>query len=325
MNFGQLLVEQVPEDRSAAEVARRDQLIGHLAFDFVLEMASRGISGLKPLETLLIMAINQANIAPLTRDPEARDRYGALDSPAPDELRRPVSVRAVAASMRLPYETARRNIRRLEQRGVCSVSGAGVVVPAEFLLTPAYLDTAVVGHDRMYGLYRVLRARGLLEPLPPAQYAESKLPVRAAARLMSDFLLRSAEALDARTGDLISSLVILPLLAAAAGADPGRETPRISVAALARRVRLPSETVRRHVANLAAAGLCEVQSRGVNLADRALASPLWRGLLRENAIAVQRLYAGLSERGIVAVWEQLGVDGAQLQGSTPAGGSSSSE
>ena len=317
-------MEQVPEERSAAEVARRDQLIGHLAFDFVLEMARGGIAGLKPLETLLIMAVNQANIAPLTRDPEARDRFGALDSPAPDDMRRPVSVRAVAASMRLPYETARRNIKRLEQRGVCRVSGAGVVVPADFLLTPAYLETAVLGHDRMYGLYRVLRARGLLDPLPPAQYLEGKPPIRAAVRLMSDFLLRSAEALDARTGDLISSLVILPLLAAAAGANPGRATPQISVAALARRVRLPSETVRRHVASLTAAGLCEGQPRGVNLGDPTLASPLWRGLLRENAIAVQRLYAGLSERGIVAVWDRLGADGSPAQGSTPPGGSSSS-
>jgi DNA-binding Lrp family transcriptional regulator len=317
-------VEQVPEERSAAEVARRDQLIGHMAFDFVLEMASRGIAGLKPLETLLIMAINQANIVPLTWDPGARDRYGALDSPAPDELRRPVSVRAVAASMRLPYETARRNIRRLEHRGACKVTAAGVVVPADFLLTPAYLETAVLGHDRMYGLYRLLRASGLLDPLPPPQYSESKPPVRAAARLMSDFLLRSAEALDARTGDLISSLVILPLLAAAAGADPGRAAPQISVAALARRVRLPSETVRRHVARLAAAGLCEAQPRGINLADPTLASPLWRRLLRENAIAVQRLYAGLSERGIVAVWDQLGGEGSPTQGSTPPGGSSSS-
>ena len=37
----------------------------------------------------------------------------------------------------------------------------------------------------------------------------------------------------------------------------------------------------------------------------ALATPAWRGLLRENAIAVQRMYAGLAERGVVAVWDRL--------------------
>jgi hypothetical protein len=318
-------VEQVPDEPGAPEVARRDQLIAHLAFDFVLDMASQGIAGLKPLECLLVMAINQANIAPLTRDPTARDAYGGLGAPAPDELRRPVSVRAVATSMRLAYETARRNIRRLETRGVCVVSDAGVVVPAAFLVTPDYLDTARLGYERLYGLYRVLRARGLLEPLPPAQYEESEPPVRGAVRLMSDFLLRSAEALDARTGDLVSTLVILPLLAAAAGADPGRATPQMSVAALTRRVRLPPETVRRHVASLAQAGLCEAGPRGIALVDPTLASPFWRRLLRENAISVQRMYAGLSERGIVAVWDRLGGDSCPSQGPPSAPASSSSE
>lgn len=87
----------------------------------------------------MMLAINQANIAPQTRDPAARCRYGRLATPALDVERRPISVHALAASMRLPYETARRSIRRMEAKGVCGSTDAGIIVPATFLLTPAFL------------------------------------------------------------------------------------------------------------------------------------------------------------------------------------------
>jgi hypothetical protein len=289
---------------SPARADARDRQLAYLAFDFVLDLAGDGIPGLKPLESLLMMAVNQANIAPLTRDPAARARHGALETPAPDEIRRPVSVRAVATSMRMPYETARRNIRRLEALGACVASEAGVVVPASFMLTPAYFEAARRGHERLFALYRALCAQALLEPLPAANYDESEPPVRGAVRLMSDFLLRSADAAVSRTGDLVSALVILPLVAAAAAADGGRPIP-LSAAVLARRTRLPAETVRRHAVTLVERGLCASGRSGFSLADARLVSPLWRGLLQDNAVAVQRLYAGLAERGVVSVWERM--------------------
>jgi hypothetical protein len=288
-----------------SDLAARDREVGHLSFNMVLDMAAQGIPGLKPLEALMMMAVNQANIAPLTRDPAARSRYGALERPAPDTERRPVSVRAVAASMQLPYETARRNIQRLAAQGVCRVCEAGVVVPQAFMLSPGYFEAAHRGHERLYSLYRMLSARRLLEPLPAANYEEPEPPVRGAVRLLSDYLLRASEAVVRRTGDLVTTLVVLPLLAAAAGADPAAAPAPISVAAVARRLRLPHETVRRHAATLVTLGLTQSGPQGLMLSDSALASPTWRGLLRENAVAVQRLYAGLAERGVVAVWEQM--------------------
>lgn len=295
-----------------AAPASRERAIAYFAFNFVSEMAAHGIPGQKPLETVLLMAINQANIAPLTRDPAARSRYGALDSAAPDEERRPVSVRAVAASMQLPYETARRNIRRLEAQGACVTSDAGVVVPTAFMTSPAYFEAARIGHEKLHALYRMLCGRGLLEPLPAANYHESEPPVRGAVRLMSDYLLRASEAVGARSGDLIATLVLLPLLAAAVGADGPRPSP-LSVGALARRTRLPAETVRRHALALIDAGTCVSGPGGLTLADGTLSAPAWSGLPRENAIAVQRLFAGLAERGVVDAWEQLAAQGAPAQ------------
>jgi hypothetical protein len=318
----ELVVNDSWQEDGAGDVADRDRAVAHLSFDFVLDMAGQGIAGLKPLESLLMMAVNQANIAPLTRDSAARSRYGALGAPAPDEERRPVSVRAVAASMQLPYETARRQIKRLQALGVCVVSEAGVVVPADFMLSGAYTEAARYGHERLQGLYRALRTHGLLEPLPAPNYDENEPPVRGAIRLMSDYLLRFGEAGGRRTGDIVSALVVLPLVVAAA-ADERRPPVPTSVAALARRTRMPAETVRRRVAELVGAGFCDNGPTGVSLAAPGLARPQWRGLLRENAVALQRMFAGLAERGVVAAWERAAKEGSGPADSGYAGASSS--
>jgi hypothetical protein len=57
------------------------------------------------------------------------------------------------------------------------------------------------------------------------------------------------------------------------------------------------------------------------LADAELGSSAWRGLLRENAVAVQRMFAGLAERGVVAVWERMALAGAaDAKGEAQEGG-----
>jgi hypothetical protein len=290
--------------------------LAHHSLAFVLDMAAHGIPGLKPLDCLRMMAINQANIAPLTRDPAARTRYGGLEAPAPDEERRPVSVRAVAASMRLPYETARRNIHRLEKQGVCVVKAGGVLVPESFMRSEAYLSAAQTGHERLFSLYLTLRQRGLLEPLPASHYDEREPPVRGAVRLMSDYLLRTADAVLARCDELVSTLVLLPLMAEAAGRDPS--TPgagALSLAAISRRIGAPAETVRRHATAMIAQGLCVQAPNGIVFADPAFATPTWTAFLQENAIAVQRMFAGLAERGVVDAWDRIaGFDCGRAEG-----------
>jgi hypothetical protein len=85
---------------------------------------------------------------------------------------------------------------------------------------------------------------------------------------------------------------------------------------VARRIQLPAEPVRRRAAELVERGLCESGPQGLTLADAALVSPGRRDLLRDNAVAVQRMYAGLAERGVVAVWERMAeAAGARSKGS----------
>lgn len=273
-----------------------------LSGPFLLDQVTTGVAGLDARDALLVLAINQANIAPLTRDPEARRRYGGLESPAPDEERRPVSLSAIASSLRLPYETVRRRARRLEAQGVCMLSAHGAVVPESFLASPAYLTSVVAAHARLHRFYQDVRAAGLMQSLPPSRYPpEPTIPIRASLRLIADYLLRSGEAVMGMTGDLISGLAFLGLLS-----GDGGSSQAVSATVLARRLAMPHETVRRHCAELVAHGWCVRAGRGYAVTPEILARREVAGFIRDNAANVHRLFAALAERGLVEAWERLG-------------------
>lgn len=272
---------------------------------FALDVAAGGVGPLKPIEALLVLAINQANIAPLRRDPEARAKYGRLDVAAPDEARRPVSINAVAASLGLPFETVRRRIRRLVGEGVCDEAPAGVIVPARFLLSGPYLQTVVAAHHRLRAFYFQLKREGLIGRLRDPNYDEDDIPIRAAAGLMADYMLRTVDALMREAGDAISGLVLLVLLNGALERDDqGRPAPEVmTVRRIHQRLGLPEETVRRHLLDLAEEGDCARSGRGYAVTEAMLARTGLRTLLADNETHVQRLLAGLAERGVIQAWE----------------------
>lgn len=283
----------------------RDRVLAALSYNFLLDEVANGMGGLEPLDALLVLAVNQANIAPLTRDPRARALYGALEAPAPDDARRPVSINAVAASLGLPFETVRRRIRRLAAAQVCQVSAEGVVVPASFLASPSYIQSVILGHERLRRFYVELRDAGLVEALPPPAFETDAVPIRAAARLLADYVLRASEGLMREAGNVISVLTLVALLAAAL-ADQGRagDRPRaLTVRGMSLTLKLSAETVRRHAGELVEDGLCVRTPAGLLVTEDALGAPGVRLLLAENAAHVQRLLAGLAERGVIRAWE----------------------
>jgi DNA-binding IclR family transcriptional regulator len=296
--------------------AAGDETLARLSFAFLRDEVTGGMAGLEPLDALVVLAINQANIIPLTRDPDARARYGQLDAPARDDERRPVSINAVAGSLGLPFETARRRIRRLTETGVCLASRDGLVVPAAFLTSPAYLQSVLAAHDRMRRFYLDLKAAGFADGLPPPAYSlEGSIPVRAAARLLSDYILRTSEGLMREAGNVVSVLVFVALLDVALrrrAGDPAAQAPQ-TLTSLAAALGLAPETVRRHVAQLADLGQCVRSSAGVILAPEALERPGLRQLFADNAIHVHRLLAGLAERSVILAWETGGaLDGREI-------------
>jgi DNA-binding Lrp family transcriptional regulator len=281
-----------------AEVLR-DRDLGLRSLAFLSDVVGAGLAGLSAIDALLALAINQANIQPMTREPLSRIRYGALQAPAPDVRRRPVSINAVASSLRLPFETVRRRVHTLAERGVCLLGEDGVIVPEAFLASPGYMETVTTGHRRLREFFQEVRAGGWLEDLPRSAYPpEESVPIRAAVRLLSDYVLRSASALMPITGGLGPAVVLLGV-AAAASAEP------VSVSALARRLAIPAETVRRHAARLADLGLCHRTKEGLTLAAESFERPDWIDLFHDNAANVHRLFAGLAERGVIEAWARL--------------------
>jgi hypothetical protein len=298
----QSLISRDPTPTNAMAVA--DQARGRLSMAFLRDLITAGMGDLTSREALLVMAINQANIARLTRERDARVRYGGLLSPAPDAERRPVSISSVAHSLGLPFETVRRNVRALSARGVCAVTEAGVIVPQAFLVSPGYLDTVRIGNERLFALYGALIEAGLMAPLPdPSFPPEAEPPMRGAARLLSDYVLRTTEHLIGEAGDLIPCLILAAVL--------GERGRGVTVAALARSLRMPTETVRRHAAGLIRRERLQRTGHGLTITEEMRAEPPWTGFWRINAANLQRLFAGLAERGVVEAWRRASPGAAQ--------------
>ncbi len=88
---------------------------------------------------LVYLAITAANTEHMTEAVLAR--YAELDEAPPDEMRQPISVLALSASLKLPYETTRRYVARLEGMSLIQrVGRLGVIVPKRAHEDPAAVE-----------------------------------------------------------------------------------------------------------------------------------------------------------------------------------------
>lgn len=79
-------------------------------------------------------------------------RYAGVDETPPDEARRPVSIVRVAESLRVPYETVRRQVERLVDANICVRVQGGVIVPRALLESPGAVGAMLtnVGYVRKF-------------------------------------------------------------------------------------------------------------------------------------------------------------------------------
>lgn len=269
------------------------------------------------LDALIFTAALDANMTPVNRDPDLQVLYGGVEVSAPDELRRPVSVNAVAQSLRLPFETVRRRFLRLARAGLCVVTPQGVIVPNGAVTSPAYIAKQRARYDRTREFYHALKAVGALPGAGPGQGGSPPAAeplVRAANRALSEYMLRAIDGLIALTGDVMSSLVLLELvLANTRGltptelADwiraPERVGRPVRIAALAGPLRVSGETIRRHLNNLEALGFCARTAGGLVAIAPAPAWPRLARLMEDNQANLQRLFARLRQLDILTEWD----------------------
>jgi len=110
---------------------------------------------------LVVTAMGSANVRRVARSPEFATFRAGTDRAIPDEMKTPISVLALAASLGLPYETARRYVGRLQKMGLCVKRGPGWIVPAEVLAGDTARAILVRGAANLRQFIIALRAAGV--------------------------------------------------------------------------------------------------------------------------------------------------------------------
>lgn len=287
--------------------------------DFFLRITSL-LSGLMDrdlIRGLVWLGIVEANVRRVNLDPELSEAFSSSETPLTDDLREPVSVYALAQTLRLPYETTRRYVQKLIDAGQAVRIERGVIVPQEAMEAPAVRLAAGQFHASLRRFMEILVRIGaypdLLGPAPAGRrshlaQAQNGAPpnfLRRMARSTNSFYLRTAEVLaDAADGDLVRGIVFLGVIQANiqtlnsdlglslqyAGVEdipPDNMRRPISVYALAQSLDLPYETARRYVQKLIEDGRCAREPAGIVVSATVLAEPTILA-------AVERNYANLA-------------------------------
>ncbi len=223
------------------------------------------------LTTTLFLAISRANVREVTAAAQKGPHYSGIDEIPPDELRRPISVYALARELRLPYETARRYAGKLLRARIVERVGDGLVIPSVVYARAGMRQILEETCEETQRFVDALAQAGVHGPTPTPSPGDRR---RQVLRLAVEFYLRS---IDRLTNDLdlelVHALVYVAIVqsnirhliedgsmgrefAALGAAPPDRMRRTVSVYAIARDLRLPYETTRRYVGQLIDRGLC---------------------------------------------------------------------
>ena len=104
------------------------------AVDFLLRTTEALLPIWNDLSSSFVFAgAMSANARAITYDPEQAWAYAGMDAPPPDAARHPISVRALAQELGMPFETVRRHVNRLVRDGGLDRRDGGVLVPMAFM------------------------------------------------------------------------------------------------------------------------------------------------------------------------------------------------
>lgn len=277
------------------------QRVMEIASGFLLDQVRLGRGPFDFIDALLVLGVTQANVQPVTADPALERAYASYDAPPPDDLRRPISINALAQSLGLSFETVRRRVSRLVLIGVLRSGPEGLWTPLRRLRSPWHRAVAEAAYGRMLALHAQLSALPEMQRLPYAEPWCGPPPLRAAARISSDYLLRFADLLTAELGDPLHAAIWLEVLRSnTVGVEPalsaGIRRP-VRVAEVAKRLRLPIETTRRRAAHLVSRSACEHTPAGLLISEAILARPEFRSVAERNLADLRRMFERLARLG----------------------------
>jgi hypothetical protein len=281
-----------------------NRAVERLCLAFSAELISSGFlpqTYRSAFDTVLALAISQANLAPMARDTAFQKTYAGLGNSPPDELRRPVRVRPIAISLGIPPETARRRAALMVKAGILIQTDAGVILPKSVTETPTYIATAKATWRAIGDLYGAFRRLGALGGVAP-ETGDREIPHRYVMRLWGDHFLRLIETLLSMVQDPFDIVLLFAILRASQATQPGAAKP-VSVLALSRSLSLPYETVRRNALRLAESGLCRKTPGGYLITPDLLDTQVWRQFAERHGQILTRFFSIMGEKGLLGWWE----------------------
>lgn len=237
-----------------------------------------------PITTMLIAAVLDANVQHIDQRAAEMKKFLSAGQ-VPDGMRRPANFLSIAASIGVPRETARARLLALVERGLFHLSDSGGVLLRSEVIMGDYVSVAAknltLALAEFVEAMRIIEGAGLsLEHRLHDQLGDHSGII---GRLGASHILRSARLASEVAPKLrfLSRLVMLSVsyltgadfslssdpIKAAAGLQP--ITPQlgpVSGTEVARFLRLPEETVRRHLLSLARLGVLERTSKGYVMA-----------------------------------------------------------
>ena len=232
------------------------------------------------IAALIFTALWIANIRHITHS-AANVQFGGIGDLPPDAMRRPVSVQALANTLRIPYETVRRYVQAMIKSGVCiRVGKRGLIVPAAVHNQPHRRKGVQDGMNSLLRLLSDLKRAGfdfgpyrriLTTTVPPPLSGEMPANGRALLRVSMELIMRGVDTIGhLHGGDFLSGMIYTAIWTAnvrhitCSGDNlkyggmnqlPPDELRRpVTVNAIAGSLRLPYETTRRYVGSLVRSG-----------------------------------------------------------------------
>jgi len=304
------------DDPASLAEPLRLRVAAHAANRFLLAMVRVVTPGLGLMDAVLLLAILQANLAPITANRDLQLRFATLDALPDDELRRPISVTALAASLRLPFETVRRRLAQLARSGICEATERGYRVPTRVMAQPRFASGHAVIYRELFTLQARLASVGCLPPSGPvAASIHPEPPVRIASRLAVDYFLRALTMLSDRTGDPVNGFLLAAIfngnatgfetaarsapIGAAEGLLPDADLRPVPAAEAARQLSVPHETVRRRLRGLEQRGLCARTRGGWTIPQASLGRLQFETALEENMGHLRQMFSNLARLGVL--------------------------
>jgi DNA-binding Lrp family transcriptional regulator len=138
------------------------RLVARFSGHFGLSLISL-ISGPQndPVRGMILATILVANTRSVSQAPDMASRYAAASTPLPDMERIPVSVSAVASSLQLPFETARRRVNSLIEEGLVIRERRGVYIQAQLITSPVAQAAMATNFANLQRLYTTLAQYGV--------------------------------------------------------------------------------------------------------------------------------------------------------------------